>query len=517
MRLSNLSFLSGAERLTLMAYHAPRQSSVIISEVISRLAALILLSPGAALDLVFHSALILPACTFAIGKSIYQRKADFHLPWEHLQRIRNAVTPLLFGSLFGMVHPFAGLTISEPTDKHIVLGILSSHTSHKFVTPCSPIHSLALIEETAQRHRFVEKDGNKREIFSEEDLQIIRELGKFEASLECLQAQEYIHKITNVTLVAMDAIRNAIYNTRLNPLTKEIAVRVSGVLIPVLTAVDMTIAILAQTFFLATGIAQLISGRGPIYTEVTTNPIMHLTFLIQNLLKVTGNLVGTGVWFISPMTGFRVSLLPATLFFKMQMNLLMSQIKTKMDDARDNTRFALPIVFGQGVCSAFSVPTHSMHKTYLIIEKKNHRFNLYWVNRPTVSIKLSVDSEAALAQIRLMFEERFPFMNIDKMLNYPVQSTQPDFPAARNYANIAAQGNETNCVVSNLFGMFEALDKIRHKPQEVTRWRYTAMRAILTKNYEFYKDGFFPFTYLSSGFSLKDNWNEMQKYPQAVI
>ncbi len=102
-------------------------AAIIASEVTGRLAAAILLSPAAALDIVLHSLLVLPTFVYAIGKSIHQRQPDFTLPWQHLQRIRNAIAPLLLGSAFGVLHPSAGLAMSEATDKHAVIGMLSSN------------------------------------------------------------------------------------------------------------------------------------------------------------------------------------------------------------------------------------------------------------------------------------------------------------------------------------------------------------------------------------------------------
>ncbi len=512
---ASISFLSGAEKFTLMAYHIPRQYSVIASEVISRLAASILLSAGAALDIALHSLFVLPAFIYAIGKSVYQWKSDFNLPWRHIQRIRNAVAPLLFGSAFGILHPYAGLAMSEPTDKHIVLGILSSNTNQEFETPCSPIHSLSIVEELALNHRYVEKDGIQKEIFSPEHVKVIREAKSFEKSLESLQAQEYIHKITNSTLGIMTQIIMGIENSNLSVLSKEILMRLSGVLVPILTTVDIAITLIAQAFFLATGVARMISGRGAIYTEVTTNPIMHASFLIQNILKSIGNLVGTLVWFVSPMSGFKVSLFPAHMFFKMQMSILMSRINRNMHFAKNNERFVIPIVFGEGECSALSVPTHSMHKTYLIVEKQNNLFNLYWVNRPNVSLKQGLDSQAALAQIKSMLDERFPFMDIEKMMTYPVQSKKPEFSEAVNFVNIANQGNSTNCVVSNLFGMLEALDKVRGEDNEISQLRNKTVRESLMKDYSFYKDGFSPFT--ENNCSLKAVWENFAAYPEAAI
>jgi hypothetical protein len=335
--------------------------------------------------------------------------------------------------------------------------------------------------------------------------------------LEALQAQEFIHKITNVTLFVMAKTKVGIENSCLSDLSKAILVRVSGLLVPILTVVDITITLLAQAFFLVTGIARLISGRGPIYTEVTTNPLMHASFLIQNILKSVGNLIGTFVWFVSPMTGFKVSLLPANLFFKLQMNIVMLQIRWKMHFSKDNERFVVPVIFGNGDCSALSVPTHSMHKTYLIVEKQAGSFNLYWVNRPNISYKQGLNTDETLGQIRSMLDERFPFMDIEKLMNYPVKSKQPEFLGSTNFANIAAQGSSTNCVVSNMFGMLEALDRIKGDEQEVTDLRYQVVREALMKDYGFYKNGFFPFANESDGYSLRHIWNTIESHPNDPI
>ncbi len=518
MRTSELSFLSGAEKLTLRAYDQPRNYSVVASEVISRLAAAILLSPAGALDLIFHTLLVFPTFIYAIGKSMCQKQTDFTLPWQHLQRVRNAIAPLLLGSAFGVLHPFVGLVMSEATDKHAVMGMLSSNTGQNLETPCSPIHSLSIVEDIAKNHRYIElSDGRgRKEIFPPEHVKVLKDARNLEESLEILQAQEFIHKITNVTLFVMGGIIEAIENSCLSDLSKAILVRVSGLLVPILTVVDLTITLLAQAFFLGTGVVRLISGRGPIYTEVTTNPLMHGSFLIQNVLKAVGNLMGTFVWFISPMAGFKVSLLPTNLFFKLQMNILILQIKWKMNSSRDNERFVVPVIFGDGDCSALSVPTHSMHKTYLIVEKQAGSFNLYWVNRPNISHKQRLNTDETLGQIRSMLDERFPFMDIEKVINYPLKR-QPEFLKSVNFANIAEQGGETNCVVSNMFGMLEAFDRINGDEQEVTNLRYQVVREALMKDYGFYKNGFFPFASEVDGYSLANIWSVIERHPNDPI
>ncbi len=517
--LANISFLSEAEKLTLMAYEGPREFSVVVSEVIGRLAAGILLSGSAALDLAFHTACIVPAFTYSAIKSLVQWEADFNLPWQHLQRIRNAVAPLLLGSAFGILHPLAGIAVCEPTDKHIALGMLTSNTNQLIETPCSPVHALSIIEDLALTHRYVEDGGVSREIFPPEYLEAIRGANEMEASLEILHAQEWIHRITNLTLAVMASIKMEIEFSGLTPIATEVLVRLSGFLIPVLTAIDVTIATLGQAFFLAAGAIRTISGRGPIYTEATSNPRMHASFFLQNLLKLVGNLAGTVVWFISPMTGFRVSLFPAHQFFKMQMHALMSHVRTQMDTAQENSRFVVPIVFGNGSGddSPLSIPSRSMHTTYLIVEKKNDLFNLYWVNRPDISLKQGLDATSAFAQIQSMLGERFPFMDTEKLLNYPVQSKQPTLEGAVNFGKIADQGNCTNCVVSNLFGMLETLDSIRGEDPEISRLRNKVVRESLMHRYRFYQNDVSPFGTLSERYSLNPVCRKTAAHPEAAI
>lgn len=519
MKTSELSFLSDAEKLTLRAYHQPRKYSIVVSEVVSRLAAAILLSPAAALDLVLHTLLTLPTFVYAIGKSIDQRQTDFTLPWQHLQRARNAVAPLLLGSAVGILHPRAGMAVSEATDKHALIGMLSSNIEPTLETTCSPIHSLSIVENMAKKYRYVElSNGQKKEIFSLEHIQALQSARSLEESLERLQAQEWIHKITNLTRFVMAKIVTGIDQSCLSDLNKQILLRISGLLVPVLTGVDMTIALLAQTFFLVTGLIRFISDRGPIYTEVTTNPWMHVSFLIQIILKSFFNIIGTLVFLVSPRAGFEISIAPAILFFQLQMNIVMFQIKSKIHNSNDLERFVIPVIFGNGECSVLSMPTHSMHKTYLIVEKQGASFNLYWVDRPNISYKKWLNEDDTLEQIRSMLNERFPFMDIAKLRDHPVKSTQPDFSGSANFANIAAhQQNSTNCVVSNMFGMLEALDRIQNNGQEITNLRYQLARQSLMQDYGFYKNDFFPFAPESDGYSLNNIWSVIQKHPSDPI
>ncbi len=515
--LSEWSFVGCAEKIVLATYDLPREVSPVVAEVVSRVAAVVLLSPAAVLDIAFHSFCVIPSFVFALGSSLYYRQLDMVLPWQHIERVRNATVPLFFGSVFGLIHPFAGLALSEPLDKHAVLGILSSHAGIQCDTPCSPITSLAIIEEIATENQYVEVNGEQKEVFPKSYVKAIQEAKSYEESLEKLQAQEFIHKITNVTLYVMAHIVIGISGSSLNELNKAILVRVSGILIPVLTAIDMTITLVASAFFLAVGAVRLLSGKGPIYTEVTTDPLMHASFLIQNMLKAAGNMIGACVWAVSPMTGFEISLKPAHFFFHWQLDLMMKRIESRLQLLQEGEQMLVPIGYTTGSSHAFSIPTHNMHKTYLIVQKKNDLYSLAWVNRPAISSTAGLDEQQTLTYIRSMLKVRFPFMDAEKMMQYPVQSDVPQLPhSIQNFSALRPQGNATNCVVSNLFGSLETLDKL-HGTEELSELRYKIVRAALMRKYSFYKNDFFPFATANEQYSVSRLWEACGSNPHAAI
>ena len=133
---------------------------------------------------------------------------------------------------------------------------------------------------------------------------------------------------------------------------------------------------------------------------------------------------------------------------------------------------------------------------------------------PNISVKRKLSIDEALTQIGSMIDERFPFMDMQKMLNYPVQSSEPQFSDSVNFATIGAQGNSTNCVVSNLFAMLETLDRISGADSKVTDLRYKTTREFLMKTYSFYESNFSPFT---EGYSLDQVWSRFKTCPTAAV
>ncbi|WP_420420536.1 hypothetical protein [Simkania sp.] len=378
---SNISLISLAELATLTALEKSIQYLPITGHLIGRVVGAAILSVAAALEIVTQTTLMMPAIIYAVGKSIYQRKMDFTLPWQHLQRIQSAVYPLFFAGGFSLIHPYVGLYTTLQTDKIAVLGMLGSNLYSSTETPCSPIHSLSIIERIAKKIQTVEKDSKTIEIFPESHLNAIRCALDYEKGFQQLQAQEFLYKLTNLNLYAMAAILGAIENSGLNVEMKEGLKRLSGVLIPLFGFIDLITALALQAFFLTTGVSHWVSGRGPTYTEVTANPLMHVEFLIQTTLKTVGLLIGTCVWFLHhPLSGFKASLLPGTAFFNLQLNSSLGKLESRLKYGKEGSIETVPILLENGQASVLSIPSHSMHKTYLTIKKVEGMFDLYWTN-----------------------------------------------------------------------------------------------------------------------------------------
>lgn len=508
---SSISFLSASEKITMLAFKAPRElvshdsyyklPCEILSELVGRVAAGVLLSSSALIDIALHTAFILPTFVYSLGCSIYQQKLDLILPWQHIQRVRNAVAPLFLGSAFGLIHPYLGIAVAEPADKHIAFGVLARRSDH-IITPCSPLQSLSLIERLALENQYVEEDGVRKEIISSEHLKLIRDAKNFEKILEIFQFQEFVHKIMNTTRAAMVAIGRIVEGSNFSNSTKEILFRFSFTLFPVLGVVDFTLAVIAQAFFFSTDIIQTFFGRGPMYTEVSNNLFMQISFFIQNVLKLSSNFVGSFVGLISPLLGLKIGITPTHTFFNMQIDLLLAFIKNKMDCAEDNDRFAIPIVYP---CANSLMPFEGLHMTYLIVEKKDEAFNLYWVNRPDIISKKRLDTEECLDQIRSMISLRFPFMNIEKIMQDSVSIEYPKIRSGKSFKTIKCQGLSNNCMVSNLFGMLQALDVIKEEDQDKTKLRHKTVRKSLMKAYGFYKGTFNPWGTVSECFSYSRN------------
>jgi hypothetical protein len=215
-----------------------------------------------------------------------------------------------------------------------------------------------------------------------------------------------------------------------------------------------------------------------------------------------GRLLATAVWLYSPELAQQLMERASTLIFGWQRDLLMSQLESKLAALGEEKRVVIPILFGNGN-QAVALPTQSLHQTYLVAEKREDLFNLYWVNRPDVLMRHKLDLAQVMEQIGGMLEKRYPLM-------HAIESCKPEFPES-SAKNIAAQGSQTNCVVSNVFGMLELLDSLKNDTT-LTAMRNSAVRCKLSHYYSFYQKDFSPFGTEEKGFSYERVWQESQNH-----
>ena len=507
MNTASFSFLSECQKITLTTYRECNKCSAILAEVSSRVVGIALLSLGAALDFVYHGVMIFPTLIYVVGKSVATGRCDFKLPWQHLQRMRNSVAGVVFGSACSVIHPFFGLGMAEPTDKHVVLGMLAPGQGTQLrEAPCSPLHTYEIVGDVAKRNP---------DHFTKEHVKLIRQVRCYEHVSEILQNQEFIQKLTNITLLVLAKLLFAIEGSKLNGRVKEIAVRAIGIFVPILAVVDAAIALLLQSLFLVTGAVHLVSGRGPMYTEITWNPLTHITFMVQNVLKLVGNLIGTVLWFVKPRLGFKASLSLPLGFFKVQLFALNCFVKCQLRCLGEGEKAAFPVLFGQAdkVCEVFTMPTHELHKTYLVVLKVDGKYNLSWVNRPDIQTKKGLKIGELASLLNEFMVERFPYMNPKKLFEYPVKYSHPTLSETTSH-KIESQSEINNCVVSNLFGMLRAVDVLNGE-MDYPGSRYQAVREDLLRNYSFYKHAFHPFSKLGNR-ALSDEWEYFNKLTKPI-
>lgn len=280
-----LSFTCYSEKLACQAYY-DSESSALTSALVSRLAAATL-SVAAAVDLIYHGTSLLFTCLYAIGSWLYEGDVDMTIPWQHLERVRNAVAPLLFGTITGLLHPLIAIAVSEPANKHAVVGILAANTEmNSLETPCSPVQSLSMIKEISDYYRHVEfNDGKTRELFPEGYGDALTDALENEKSLELMHALELVHSASNLCFKLLSKLQVMIDESSLSPFFRQAAHRLSGLLIPLVMLGDLLSALVVQSFFLMIGVVQLATGRTPIYLEMTGNPLLHLELMAQTLVK----------------------------------------------------------------------------------------------------------------------------------------------------------------------------------------------------------------------------------------
>ncbi len=476
MILSELSALRVAQKITYNIHSNSDSLGWVGSEIISRAVALAFLSLSACFDLVIHTSLLLSSMVYELGKSIKNGRLDLNLTKQHLERVRISVAPVLLGSVSGLLHPELGILVSDSSEKNSVVGMLSSNNQGylKFDTICSPLDSYSVLSKIANR---------KKVGLSEDCKKALKDLKYFEGRLQILQAQDYCLNFLNIWKPIQDKIDASDQRVFKNNLAIYSLKALSIVAKPIFSLLDFAVSVVVQAIFLVAGVSRLITNRGPIYTEVTTNPLFHLSFLILNTLKYIDSLIRIPYEILgNSETKIKCNSL-ASRFFKLQFGHLISVMESKMMQLKDREKLSFPTVvdpFSKSYSDPTSnMPFHSLHMTYIQVEKRGKKFHVYSINRPEVKSG-EIDSVEEFG-MRGIFNQRF------KNLNEIEGDSDTCLSGLSLQHEIAPQGSQTNCVVSNLFALFEVLNRKAETDHNQSTFPYREIREEISSKYSFYK------------------------------
>lgn len=479
---SQLSLTSLAQKGVLYC-HEQLTDSPAINGVVSRVAALAL-SPAAALDFAFHVAATPLSLLYSIGKSIVLRKADFSLPWQHLQRIREAVFPILLGTLGGIIHPYAGIYFTEPKDKHIAGGILLSNTKNHSDIVVSPVSAFEEVHDIMQ-------GASKRLKFPEEYSKHVKSLASWERPLEQVQSAEVFD--LKIRAKRMRAIYNCIDATNLTVSAKETCKRVSLIVYPILAALDIAWTVGSAALMLGFGAIQFFGIKSPAYLETTSSPVFHVYSIARIMMTVVSSIVGFGVSLADPEKGLEYSSTSSNKYKLIETLLypILKRANREIKALEDRERLLLPIVLQNGNDSYEEdiLPSRNSHMTYLLIEKTGEAYSAELIERGSLHgiIKdLSLEDVSKIARDSLRL--RYFSSNIDRSERIPHH-----FQKTGEMIDLGNQGAFTNCVITNLFAVFDVMNSRDGGDKKEHHERTTHFRQKSMDRYDHYQFDFFPF------------------------
>lgn len=488
---SNISVTNRAEGLSLFFYNCCLSERITIlkplcktleQQIFSRVAGL-LISFAAALDLAVHLIILPFALAYAIGRSIYNRKCDFILPYHHLQRVRDAVFPLLFGSLFGLIHPYLGTYAAEPTKKHIATGILLSGTAKdKFDTVCSPLTTMS--EVTILNSQM---DENFR--LSKQERKWLKQIQFWEGEFEKIQSIDFFN--LRLTYKLSRNIQLTIDDSRLPLLLKEIAKRISLATYPIFMSLDLTIMAFATIISLGTLVVKIIGGQSPAYLEKAWTPEV----LIYNIVKIPLFLISATLGFIlslfHPETGLmchRYSM-DGLAWVPFKIKLLGLKLRLRMMKIGDTIILPSVEVFSPEKMAKSRLPllpTYGSHMRYLLIEKtEEDTFQAELIERGPLHKKTLVLSRAGMGHVMEgALAKRYSFSHWKKEEVFEGFIRDPSI-------DLGLQKGINNCIVTNLFA---AIQVLRHRGGKNDFNDFCQeLKAHAFRRYYMYAFDFYPF------------------------
>lgn len=476
---SQVSFLSLGQRAVLCS-HETLSSSPVINGIASRIASL-LLSPAAALDFAVHTAALPATMLYAVGKSIVLWKPDFSIPWQHLQRIREAVFPILLGTIAGVIHPYAGIYMTEPRDKHIAGGILLSNSKVHSDICVSPISAFEEVKD-------ILRDTAKEDGFPTEYSKHVASIASWERPLEMVQAVEMFD--FKLTANGMSALYKVVDQTRISDYQKEVLKRVSLIAYPILATLDIATAVTSSLLLFGIGVVQLLGAKSPCYLETTSSPVLHVYNVARVIVGIFSAFVGFGISLFNPEKGLAFSFPSSRKLHTLKALTfpIFKRLEREVDSLANRERLILPIVLQNGGEKDI-LPSRNSHMTYLIIERRGETFTAEYVDR---SEKHGIIRDLTKEQVCKIGKNclKLRFISLNQGMNSYISDT---FNDKNDLAELGNQGNLTNCVITNLFAVFDVLNHRSGGSSLDHQHKIKSFRQLSQNRYDHYQYDFFPF------------------------
>ncbi|CDR34641.1 hypothetical protein CSEC_1832 [Criblamydia sequanensis CRIB-18] len=412
------------------------------TELFSRIAALFI-SASAAIDIVYHSLFTPLTLIYAIGKSIIRCKADFSLPLEHLERVRQAIFPLLFGSLFGVLHPHLGAMVSESKEKFIGYGILLSGTKKNLSVICSPLTTYKEIIEIGS----LLASKYYMPYYTET---VLKPVLAWEAALEKIQSIDFLN--LNLTKKIVGSAVDTIHSSQLPDPLKFISTRIVLLTLPLFAALDLVFFLFTELLCLSIGAIQLVGGKSPIYFESTLSPDFHLYQLAKILYHIIQTPIGFLYSFISPTGGLDFAA-SKKLLVKSLLSFQTLFLNKQIDSMEENEKLVLPIS-KNNEDSFSSLPSANSHILFLLIEKgKNGRYSAELIER-------GIDHAQTKKTLSSSDVKNLSYKMLDLRYSEPKSSFSQlvtKFFPEKGTLDLGEQGPLNNCPVTSLFATLQVL------------------------------------------------------------
>ena len=373
-------------------------------------AAGLLYSPAAAIDVIYHAAMVPLSTLYSSYKSLSERRIDFSLPWRHIQRYRDAIAPLALGSFFALIHPYMGFYATEPAKRQIRHGMLQV----KHPVSCSPITTMSEVSALYD--------------WSAEDQSLLSGARSWERAFEQMQSYDFFDlKLTDK--VAMAAQNDTRYLLLWVPATVG----------------DLVIQCVKTAVFIIEAAIQLVGGHPHAWMEATLHPETLIYQVIKPIVRILGSSVGLVTSLVNRAAGLQAmrTLESALDPTRLTSELRLLGLRLKLWWISPDQRILIPIV-RQGEIKGNLLPSENSHLYYVLIQKitqEDFKFSL--IDTDEGHIRHS-HSKIHHANLRIFIRQRLP----------GIRSAQPSdstafFSSADEVIDVKKR-RTTNCVFTNL-------------------------------------------------------------------